>query len=212
MSFSLNETEALVKRATYATGYSWGIAEESAKATRWLCSFGFDGCDIVCTILKMQFAKVLASHSPICEGYVWRGKDSLCPLITGTLISDFSSRLLTNSITIRNVAVSTMIIPFVSLAARKLEKVLTLQLADNFDSKCHLNGEDIELFGKFPTNKSDLVISVGGEIKQPKVKVSRVQPNPENWRILNELANLTYAPATEESRKLGAGSESADND
>ena len=105
-----------------------------------------------------------------------------------------------------------MIIPFVSLAAKKVERVLTLQLTNNFNSKCHFNGEDIELFGEFPTSESDLVISVDGEIKQPKIKVSRVQPKPENWGILNELANLTYAPATEESRKLGAGSESADND
>ena len=58
-----------------------GWQRRCAKATRWLCSFGFDGCEIVSTILKMQFAKYLACHCPNCEGYEWSGKDSLCPLI-----------------------------------------------------------------------------------------------------------------------------------
>ena len=125
MNYSLNEVEAVVKRATYASGYSWGLAEEAAKATRWLSIFGFDGCEIVGSILKKQFARNLSSHSPNCNEHQWSGDKVLCPLITGVTLSDFSSRLLANPIIIQNISVPQMILPFVSLSAQKLGKVLT---------------------------------------------------------------------------------------
>ncbi len=212
MSYSLNEVEAIVKRATFASGYSWGMAEESAKAIRWLCMFGFDGCEIVGSTLKLQFAKALDRHSPRFDGHEWSGEGKLCPLITGVSLSDFSSQLLKNPIVVRKIAIPKMILPFVCLAATALDKVLTLQLANKPELKCLVSEEDLELTGEFPTNETDLKISIGGKIKQPICKVFRVHPGIDSWTLLNNLANLTYAPATEESRKLGAGSELEDND
>ena len=212
MNYSLNEVEAVIKRATYASGYSWGLAEEAAKATRWLCIFGFDGCEIVGSILKKQFAKDLSCHSPNCSGHQWSGDKVLCPLITGVTLSDFSSRLLASPIIIQNISVPQMILPFVSLSAQKLGKALTTKWGNNLELKCMTNGSDVEILSKFSTDKTDLFISVEGEIKNPISKVNRVQPSKQAWKQLNDLANLTYAPATEESRKLGAGSEAGDND
>ena len=40
---SLSEIETTVKRATRASGYSWGVAEETAKCVRLLESFGLPG-------------------------------------------------------------------------------------------------------------------------------------------------------------------------
>ena len=40
---SLSEIETTVKRATRACGYSWGVAEETAKCVRLLESFGLPG-------------------------------------------------------------------------------------------------------------------------------------------------------------------------
>ena len=40
---SLSEIETIVKRATKASGYSWGVAEETAKCVRLLESFGLPG-------------------------------------------------------------------------------------------------------------------------------------------------------------------------
>ena len=40
---SLSEIETTVKRATKASGYSWGVAEETAKCVRLLESFGLPG-------------------------------------------------------------------------------------------------------------------------------------------------------------------------
>ena len=43
MSLSLNEVESLAKKAARGTGYPWGLAEEAAKASRWLAARGVDG-------------------------------------------------------------------------------------------------------------------------------------------------------------------------
>ena len=212
MSYSLNEVEAIVKRATFASGYSWGMAEEAAKATRRLCMFGFDGCEIVGSTLKLQFTKAIDRHSPRCDGHEWRGEGKLCPLVTGAALSDFSSRLLVNPIVIRNIAIPKMILPFVSQASTALNKALTIQLANSPELKCIVSAEDIEQSGEFPTNEADLIVRIEGEIEQPIRKVFRVKPGFDSWTILNELADLTYAPVTDESRKLGAGSELEDND
>ena len=212
MSYSLNEIEAVVKRATYATGYSWGIAEETAKATRWLCLFGIDGCEVVSSVLNLQFAKNLSDHSPLVARHKWRGESTLCPLITGATISDFSSQLLKAPIVIQDVAIPKMILPFVSFASKGVDRILTLQLINNSSFEFTTNGENIELSGEVPTTSTDFEIRVGGEILRPVNKVSRVRPSTDCLANLNELANLTYAPVTAESRELGAGSNTEDND
>ena len=212
MSYSLNEVEALVKRAAYASGYAWGLAEESAKATRWLCTFRFNGCEIVSTVLKQRFAIDQTTHILECEGQVWRGNDVVCPIATGATLSDYSSRLLTGPITIRKVSIPQMILPFVGLSAIALGKVLTLKCKNNLELNCVTNGNELEFFGQFPASETDLIIKIDGEVTNPISRVSRAQPSTRSWDYLNELANLTYAPASEESRSLGAGSSAEDSD
>ena len=43
MSFALIEVEATAKKAARGAGHSWGMAEEAARAARWLCAHGIDG-------------------------------------------------------------------------------------------------------------------------------------------------------------------------
>ena len=39
MNVSMNEVESMAKTAARGAGYSWGLAEEAGKATRWLSPF-----------------------------------------------------------------------------------------------------------------------------------------------------------------------------
>ena len=56
MSYALNEVEATAKRAARGAGYSWGLAEEASKATRWLCAKGIDGSAVLAGLLEvLQF-------------------------------------------------------------------------------------------------------------------------------------------------------------
>ena len=43
MTFSLNEIEAIGKRAARGAGLPWGLAEEAGKAARWLTARGLPG-------------------------------------------------------------------------------------------------------------------------------------------------------------------------
>ena len=44
MNFSLNEMEAIAKRAARGAGYPWGLAEEASKATPLAMFTGFGRC------------------------------------------------------------------------------------------------------------------------------------------------------------------------
>lgn len=69
MSWSLIEVEALAKKAAKGAGYSWGEAEDAARAVRWLEARGLGG------------AAALAAH--LTGG----GKGS-CPIWKGIAVSD----------------------------------------------------------------------------------------------------------------------------
>ena len=43
MNWSLNELDAMARKAARGAGYSWGLAEEAGRATRWLAAAGLPG-------------------------------------------------------------------------------------------------------------------------------------------------------------------------
>ena len=75
MSFALNEVEATAKKATRGAGYPWGLAEEAAKATRWLCAQGLDGVAILAGALTRD------------------GERYVCPITEGARLSDQAAAL-----------------------------------------------------------------------------------------------------------------------
>ena len=74
IEWSLNELDLMVRRATRGAGLHWGLAEEAGKATRWLCSFGFDGVGLLLEELdeahKINAVKSLSTQ-------VWMGSSAL---------------------------------------------------------------------------------------------------------------------------------------
>ena len=95
MSYSLNEVEATAKRATRGAGYAWGVSEDAAKATRWLCAHDLDGV--------AHLARLLDAPEPNAPNSVdgdWTGEGALCPLRTGCLLSDSAHLLNDGSIRI----------------------------------------------------------------------------------------------------------------
>ena len=89
---SLSEIETTVKRATKASGYSWGVAEETAKCVRLLESFGLPG---IKHINKYFFQRkensfqnlnlILEKNPPSTKPY--------CPIILGVSFLDQSKSL-----------------------------------------------------------------------------------------------------------------------
>ncbi len=209
MNFSLNEMEATAKRAARGAGYGWGQAEEASKATRWLCQQGLDGAGTLAQFLQLELAKSPMTHHPGNIEGPWQAEHTLCPLITGPLMSDVAHKLMANPIEMRNVASPALLLPFACNAARTLQTVVTVQIND---IQAVTDGTHLMAPDRFPTTAEKVVVSLGGELSAPRKKYTRAHPAKQDWQLLNRLAHLTYAPATEESRRLGAGAGSLDND
>ncbi|WP_435140650.1 DUF3726 domain-containing protein [Pseudopelagicola sp. nBUS_19] len=209
MNFSLNEVEATAKRAARGAGYSWGIAEEAAKATRWLCHLGLDGSQALAKLLTRDFASNLKIHAPLAVGGKWCAEHDLCPLLTGAHLSDFASKLSGNTVELQNVACPTLLLPFAASAARTLNLCLTIE-CDGIETVT--NGADVQVSRDIPARATKMLVYEVGRLTLPRARHSRFFPNLEDWEILNQFAHRTFAPATDESRLLGAGSGLSDND
>ncbi|MDJ0630577.1 MAG: DUF3726 domain-containing protein [Rhodobacter sp.] len=210
MSLSLNEVEATAKRAARGAGYPWGLAEEAAKATRWLCAHDFDGCAALAGLLQKVDGTDVANWSPVPGGGVWNAADgALCPLATGTAISDRAHEGAANCIRLGGIAHPILLAPFAALLAQQVGQTVTLELPG---AKLSTDGDEIGLNGTISEASPWASVGFGGTVGRPKQRCHRAQPDPCAWTTLATYAHRTYAPATEESRLKGAGAGLTDND
>ncbi len=209
MSYSLNEMEATAKRATRGAGYAWGLAEEAAKAARWLCVQGLDGSAEIARLLDRDFAGHPAQHRPATSTGVWRGEGDLCPLATGALLSDCAQRLKGAPIEMRHVAAPSVLLPFAAWAAKRLGGSVRVECDD---AVAVTDGTNLDLQGDLPGVAHRVVVSQCAQGVKPRRRLARSYPTAQSWDVLNRFAHRTYAPATEESRVSGAGAGLSDND
>jgi hypothetical protein len=209
MSFALNEVEAMAKRASRGAGYPWGLAEEAGKATRWLCAQQLDGCAELAKVLEADFAKSLRGHTPATLEEEWKGQSTLCPLGTGAILSDLAAGIAQKPVTLHDVMQPSLILPFAAYVARKTGGCVMVT-CDAIAAVT--DGYGLSVANPFPNRAATLVVQRGGTTVGQTTLASRATPTTEVWATLNRLAHRTYAPATEQSRLLGAGAGLSDND
>lgn len=210
MSFSLNEIEATAKRATRGAGYPWGLAEEAAKATRWLAAHDLDACAELAGLLTRIEGVPLANLFPAAESAVWTAPGGLlCPLAAGAALSDSTAQLPAAGIRLDQVVRPALLVPFAALMAQQIGRPVTLHWEGG---TAVTDGATLSFSGTLPALAPQVEVTPGGEIGSAMPIRSRAQPAPEAWAILNRLAHRTYAPSTEESRLRGAGAGLSDND
>ncbi|MGX9352926.1 DUF3726 domain-containing protein [Shimia sp. W99] len=201
MTFSLNEVEAMAKKATRGAGYPWGLAEEASKATRWLCAQGIDGVAVLARVLARRRGCRAAEQ----EGCL---PCADCPIGTGVSLSDEAARLVTTPRSFEAAPVPVFLLPFAAMAARRFGTTVTLR-GDGFEAVT--DGAHLSLRGAMPVAGA-VQILMGGSMGTVAALATRATPDPDAWDMLSALAHRTYAPATEESRLLGAGAGTTDND
>ncbi|MDU8927382.1 DUF3726 domain-containing protein [Alisedimentitalea sp. MJ-SS2] len=206
MSFALNEVEVTAKKATRGAGYDWGLAEEAGKATRWLCIQGLDGPTLLASLLAAGYAGELSNHRPKTLAAPWNGAESLCPLITGSALSDCAATLPGE---IGATTAPAILLPFVASAARQTGKPLQLS-GSGFSA--WTDGDALSVQGSIPAEVERLTLEHAGETALGNPELTRSTPDAAAWDTLNQFAHRIYAPATEESRLLGAGAGLTDND
>lgn len=214
MIYSLNEVDALAKRAARGGGYSWGLAEEAGRAARWLSAQGLDGCQTLALVLRQNDGRSMQDLSPLSLTGDWTGlAGCLCPLMAGATLSDSAEQLGTGKILMCNVMFPALILPFAAAVARQRQTVVNVTwsgLAAATDG-VRLNLVDSGNAVTVSTAEH-LQVWAGGRLGVSLPCNSRTTPDAADWTTLSRFAARTYAPATEASRRLGAGAGLSDND
>ncbi len=216
MSYSLNEIEALSKRATRGAGLSWGIAEETGKATRWLASHDLPGVSLLVDVLRQNDAVARPDIAPQSLDGVWQATSgTLCPLVSGAALNDCAGRLSAgHSVEMANVSHPLLVVPFAAWAAIHIKAPVAVTW---LDITIETDGFGLSVDDpKVQINQTSPVTLICTSALQKSNALSapshRGNANQAAWQALNAFALRTYAPATEESRILGAGAGTSDND
>lgn len=193
MTVSLNEVDALAKKAVRGAGYAWGIAEDAGKAVRWLCARDVDGCAALARFLD----------GPEREG--------LCPLTAGVALSDAAEGLWAAPLQLQGVLQPVLLVPFAGMAARAVDSWVSVEWDG---AQVWTDGTALSVAGHVAGSRSDVTVALGrgpssGALRR---RVSRAAPTAATQDVLLRFAHLTYAPATEASRLSGAGAGVSDND
>lgn len=174
-----------------------------------------DNPKLLAAYISWRESGVDADNIPQLDGDVWQiAGNNMCPIIAGSILSDRAELIAQNTrTTFGNVAWPALMIPQLVRAAEAVGKPLVLEW-DDFRVTASLNG--IRFEGQNIMASSTQSISCGGYaektsgVKQP----ATIGFNVENsdWEALAKSAHRTYAPASEESRRSGAGAGLSDND
>ncbi len=202
MSYSLNETEALCRKAARGAGYSWGLAEEAGKAVRWLVSVGLPGCEVLADLLSQVDGEDLTKFTPMVKDGEWFAA-GMCPLIGGAALSDFADQIGDAGVTLQNVMQPVLLLPFLRNAAA----AQNLRLAVEWDGSRYVT-DGIGLRGATESAAACAAVRcfiTRESVDIPAPSVQRADPDAGALKTLGTLAHRTYAPATEASRLLGAG-------
>lgn len=208
MSLSLNETESLAKTAAKGAGLCWGMAEEAAKATRWLCTRGIDACDPLVALLFRHDEEGHAQTGPERLDGDWHGAEGwLCPIACGAALSDLG-KAAPLPLTLTRVALPVFLLPFAASIARDFGQPVTL----SWDSGQAVTDGDAIALDAPPPAMSDIVLTLSGASHAETTRHSRAETDQMILVSLGIYAARTRAPATEASRLAGAGAGLTDND
>jgi len=124
---TLNEIDTTAKRASKATGFSWGIAEEIGKSIESLELFGLPGI----INLNLYLKKIERNHpeklNKIEKENRLKNKE-LCPIYCGVAFLDKCRQLeILQSIKYYNISYPLLILPFISKTSELLGKKILIE-------------------------------------------------------------------------------------
>lgn len=212
---SLSEIDAMVRKAARGAGYSWGMAEEAGRAVRWLAAQGVDGVSLIAELFDSVDGRV-ADFVPDVGAPVWKATSGrLCPISAGAALSDRAEVLdQVSSVHLDDTMSPVLMSPFLVSVARRQARAVQLAAGEVSVVVCADGPMDSELAELARTGCAMVVISIldapRGESRNASVR--GVPVDVQDWRRLDRYAARTYVPATEQSRRSGAGAGTTDND
>ena len=217
MTFSLNEIEAMGKRAARGAGLSWGLAEEAGKAARWLAAHALPGPEELAENLTGNDGRSHDELAPVSVDGVWRARSGrLSPLVCGAALCDLAAEIATGrEIELAALAQPLLLAPYAAGVAKMTDAAVELSwpgVVMTFTSEgVSIEGDHASLMarsadGVHCRRMETAVLAASADAASGRAVDART------WNRLNELAQRTFAPATEASRLAGAGAGLTDND
>ena len=201
---SLSEIETTVKRATKASGYSWGVAEETAKCIRLLESFGLPGIKHIYNYFSERKENSFQNLNLISERNPPSAKP-YCPIILGVSFLDQSNSLeFLKKIELNNVAYPSIFLAFLSRTSEIIGKKIWI----NLDKKEIILNLNLNIYSNiasnnFPSIANHLEISFLENIDSF---------SEEEWKNLYKLSEDTFVEESDSLKQGGAGAGLTDND
>lgn len=201
---SLSEIETTSKRATRASGYSWGISEEVGKCIRLLEMFSFKGVKNLNEYFKEKKDKKFENLNLIDENNECL-KFSYCPIILGVSFLDQIKNLeKIKTINFSKIAYPLLFLPFLSRSSEVIGKKISLKFEKNeFLLNINVNIATNLLNENCPN------LATNAEVKILENNDNFME---QDWKSLYQLSEKTFVEETESLKKGAAGAGLTDND
>ena len=201
---SLSEIETISKRASRASGYSWGISEEVGKSIRLLEMFGFKGVKNLNEYFKEKKDKKFENLNLINENNKCLDF-SYCPIILGVSFLDQIKNLeKIRTINFSKIAYPLLFLPFLSRSSEVIGKKISFKFEKNeFILNINVNIATNLLNENCPD------VATNAEVKILENNDNFME---QDWKSLYQLSEKTFVEETESLKKGAAGAGLTDND
>ena len=201
---SLSEIDTTSKRASRASGFSWGIAEEVGKNIRLLELFGLPGIKNLTQYYLDRKSKKYEDLKIINQKNI-SNTLAFCPIIAGVSFLDQSKKIEDfRELTFENLAYPLLFLPFLSRSSEIMGKKISL----SFDENEFLLNLNVNIL----VNKNDNQILPLAKKLEVKILENEDSFNDEEWKNLYALSEETFVEETDSLKQSGAGAGLTDND
>ena len=201
---SLSEIETISKRASRASGYSWGISEEVGKSIRLLEMFSFKGVKNLNEYFKEKKDKKFENLNLINENNKCLNF-SYCPIILGVSFLDQIENLeKIRTINFSKIAYPLLFLPFLSRSSEVIGKKISFKFEKN------------EFLLNINVNIATNLLNENCPNVATNAEVEILENNDnfmeQDWKSLYQLSEKTFVEETESLKKGAAGAGLTDND
>lgn len=191
ITVSLNEIDAMAKKAARGAGYPWGIAEEAGRAVRWLEARGLPG---LAALLRQLEDGAITQTSP---------------LLAGVALSDRAQAIAGGeAFNASAVDEPLLLLPFAAAAADVSNRAIDLAWGHirfrAVAGAATLSGRVAAIATRSATIRAEAASGTLDGLPLHE-RIAGIAIDKALWAGLDGFAVKTYVPASEASRRKGAG-------
>ena len=201
---SLSEIETTSKRASRASGFSWGVSEEVGKSVRLLEMFNFQGIKNLNEYFRERLDKKFERPNLINKSNTPK-KFSYCPISLGVNFLDQIYNIeKIKIVNFSNIAYPLLFLPFLSNSSEVIGK------------KIHFKFDNHEFLMNINVNIASNLLNKSCPNIAKNAEVIFIENNDnfheQDWKSLYQLSEQTFVEETESLKKGAAGAGLTDND